>query len=85
MEDNNMNKGEEINEFQEGGDDYLNFDKEGIKMMKEEKENKYKINHKMQELKKKIMNLKIMKSMKKIMVMKKIRIRILKITIRIMF
>ena len=42
-----MNKGEEINEFQEGGDDYLNFDKEGIKMMKEEKENKYKINHKM--------------------------------------
>lgn len=85
MEDNNMNKGEEINEFQEGGDDYLNFDKEGIKMMKEEKENKYKINHKMQELKKKIMNLKIMKSMKKIMVMKKIRIRILMITIRIMF
>ena len=47
MEDNNMNKGEEINEFQEGGDDYLNFGKEGIKMMKEEKENKYKINHKM--------------------------------------
>ena len=47
MEDNNMNKGEEINEFQEGGDDYLNFDKEGIKMMKEEKENKYKMSHKM--------------------------------------
>jgi hypothetical protein len=29
MENNNMNEGEEINEFQEGGDDYLNFVKEG--------------------------------------------------------
>ena len=84
MEDNNMNEGEEINEFQEGGDDYLNFTKEGIKMIKQEKENKYKMSHKMQELKKKIMNIKIMKSMKKIMIMKKIRIKILKITIRIM-
>jgi hypothetical protein len=47
MESNNMNEGEEINEFQEGGDDYLNFAKEGeseklilIKVMMEEKEKK---------------------------------------------
>ncbi len=29
MEENNMNEGEEINEFQEGGYDYLKLSKEG--------------------------------------------------------